>query len=196
MQLVSSLDDHTALVLNGDTIDNPRKRLAPQDTAVLDLIKDESYKRQVIWVYGNHDEGYQLDDPGQIVFVRHLAIGTDLMVIHGNDFDELMPRNQWFIRLCKRLHRLRIKLGASPVHVAEFAKNWFPLLYRILSDQVKKNAVKCAMKNGVSAIACGHTHYIEDCLCNGIRYINTGTWTEPTRCYIMLTDGEITVIRV
>ena len=28
-----------------------------------------------------------------------------------------------------------------------------------------------------------------------IRYINTGTWTEPTCCYILLVDGKITMFK-
>ena len=114
---------------------------------------------------------------------------------HGDDFDDVMPRNRLFMRFCKRLHRLRIRLGAPPVHVAEFAKSWFPLFYRVLRKQVKLNAVRCAAENGVGAITCGHTHYMEDGHHDGVRYINTGSWTEPRRCYVHLTEREIRVIK-
>jgi predicted phosphodiesterase len=36
------------------------------------------------------------------------------------------------------------------------------------------NAVNCAMENGYEAVACGHTHYPEDIVFNGIRYITQG----------------------
>ena len=192
--LVQSLGTDTALVLNGDTLDDPNRPLAATDQEVLDFIRDQSHKRTVIWLYGNHDEGCRIEDPGRIRFQRLLRVQDRLLVVHGDDFDQIMPRNQWFLRNVKRIHNLRVKLGASPVHVAEFAKRRFSFLYRILTEEVKNNAVKCAIENNVSAITCGHTHYVEDSLCEGIRYINTGSWTEIPLCYILLTQEKIEFI--
>ncbi len=55
------------------------------------------------------------------------------------------------------------------------------------------NAVKCAKENSYEAITCGHTHYGEDVFINGIRYINTGTWTETPIFYLLVTDEEMTL---
>ena len=195
LDLVESLCTDTTLVLNGDTLDDPAKQLSSQDQDVVDFIRDQSYKRSVIWLHGNHDDGYQLKESNRIKFQRHLQIGDRLFVVHGDDFDQIMSRNQWFLRNVKRLHHLRIKLGAPPVHVAEFAKKWFPLLYRVLTEKVRKNAIKCAIDNGVTAITCGHTHYVEDSLCDGVRYINTGAWTELPLCYVLVTDQKIELIK-
>ena len=195
LDLVEPLSADTTLVLNGDILDNPNKQLSAQDRHVVDFIRDQSYKRTVIWLHGNHDDGYRMTEPGRIKYQRHLLIGDRLLVVHGDDFDEIMPRNQWFIRNFKRLHKLRVKLGASPVHVAEFAKKWFPFLYRILTAEVRNNAVKCAIENDVAAITCGHTHYVEDSLCEGVRYINTGAWTELPLCHILVTEDKIELIK-
>jgi UDP-2,3-diacylglucosamine pyrophosphatase LpxH len=194
INLVEPLSVDTTLVLNGDVLDNPNKELSPQDQDIVSFIRDQSHKRGVIWLHGNHDEGYQLKEPGRITFERNLQIGDRLLVVHGDDFDQIMPRNQWFLRNIKRLHNLRVKLGAPPVHVAEFAKKWFPFFYRILTEEVRSNAVKCAIENGVTAITCGHTHYVEDSLCEGVRYINTGAWTELPLCYILVTEQKIELI--
>ena len=193
IDLVERLSIDTTLILNGDTIDDPGK-MSPQDHDMVSFIRDQSYKRRVIWVDGNHDEGYRPEKPGRITFKRHLQIGDRLLVVHGDDFDQIMPRNQWFLRNVKRLHNLRVKLGASPVHVADFAKKWFPFFYRVLTEEVKNNAVKCAIENGVTAITCGHTHYVEDSLCEGVRYINTGSWTELPLSYILVTEEKIELI--
>ena len=195
LDLVEPLSADTTLVLNGDTLDNPNAQLSAQDQHVVDFIRDQSYKRTVIWLHGNHDDGYRMADPGRIKYQRHLLIGDRLLVVHGDDFDEIMPRNQWFIRNFKRLHKLRVRLGASPVHVAEFAKKWFPFLYRILTEEVRNNAVKCAIENDVATITCGHTHYVEDSLCEGVRYINTGAWTELPLCHILVTEDKIELIK-
>jgi UDP-2,3-diacylglucosamine pyrophosphatase LpxH len=193
IDLVEPLSVDTTLILNGDTLDDPSK-MSPQDQDMVSFLRDQSYERGVIWVHGNHDEGYRPKEPGRITFKRHLQIGDRLLVVHGDDFDQIMPRNQWFLRNVKRLHNLRVKLGAPPVHVAEFAKKWFPFFYRVFTEEVKNNAVKCAIENGVTAITCGHTHYVEDSLCEGVRYINTGSWTELPLSYILVTEEKIELI--
>ena len=195
LDFIESLSDDTTLILNGDTLDDSNSQLSDEDQHVVDFIRDQSYKREVFWLHGNHDEGHRMEDPGRIKYQSHLQIGRRLLVVHGDDFDSIMPRSEWFIRNFRRLHNLRVWLGASPVHVAEFAKKWFPFLYRILTTEVRNNAVKCAIENGVAAITCGHTHYVEDSLCEGVRYINTGAWTELPLCHILVTADSIELIR-
>ena len=196
VRLVESLDAQTALVLNGDTLDNPRQQLESEDEAVLGFLREQSSQRRVIWVFGNHDETYRMPNPGRIEFRRHLELGNRLMVIHGDDFDSVMPRSLWFIRLFKMAHQIRLHLGASPVHVAELAKRWAPFLYRVLTEEVKKNAVNCALERGFEAITCGHTHYPEDSSCEGVRYINTGSWTEEPLYYLSVDADETRLVEV
>jgi UDP-2,3-diacylglucosamine pyrophosphatase LpxH len=191
-----SLEPDTPLILNGDVIDDPRRELEGEAAQVLDLLCSESYVRKVFWVRGNHDDGIQLGNPGEIRFCRHLEIGKRLLIVHGDDFDDIMPKSLWFIRMLKILHKLRIRLGAHPVHIAEFAKKWLPFLYRILTEEVKNNAVNCALENGFSAITCGHTHYAEDAFCEGVRYLNTGTWTEEPSYCLKLTEETLDLIQV
>ena len=100
----------------------------------------QSFQRHVIWIYGNHDEGFQWTDSGEIEFRRSLALGTRLMVVHGDDFDTVMPNNRWFLRLFKFCHLVRLRMGANPVHVAELAKRWAP---RSLSGADGTGEEKC-----------------------------------------------------
>ena len=53
------------------------------------------------------------------------------------------------------------------------------------------NAVKCAIEGRFEAITCGHTHYAEDSVCEGVRYINTGAWTESPSHYVLVTPTQI-----
>lgn len=194
IHLVNSLGEEIVLILNGDIIDNPYQRLKPEDDAVLNFLREQSYKRRVIWIYGNHDENFRMPDPGQIEFLKSLELGTRLMIVHGDDFDLVMPRSLWFIRFFKLCHRIRLSLGAAPVHVAELAKRWTPFLYRVLTEEVKKNAVDCAVGGGFEAITCGHTHYPEDSMCEGVRYINTGSWTEEPLHYVAISANDIRLV--
>jgi predicted phosphodiesterase len=93
------------------------------------------------------------------------------------------------------MHGLRVKLGAKPVHVAEYAKKW-KSFYRVLCRNVALNAVDCAVENGFEAVTCGHTHYPEDLAIDGIRYINTGAWTELPAYYLHITPAEMVLKQV
>ena len=41
-----------------------------------------------------------------------------------------------------------------------------------------------------NAVTCGHTHHPEDTQESGIRYINTGTWTDQTPCPYLWISGD------
>ncbi len=186
---LKNLPPNFALILNGDIIDSPTKKLNSAEREVLHRLVQESEKRSVVWVLGNHDDTLHLQDAGQILFVKDYSIDKRLFITHGHNFDNVMPHNRWFIILFKWLHSLRIKLGAKPVHVAYYAKKW-PLLYRFLRRNVVRNAVEHARENDYESVACGHVHYPEDMIVNGIHYLNTGAWTEsPTYCIYLNSEG-------
>ena len=191
LKFLSCLPDNVPLILNGDTIDTPKQHLSLADNNVLDALKDEAEKRKVIWICGNHDVDYVMPDPGKIVFTTHVVLNNNIMITHGDDFENIMSRTLLFLRMFKFMHNVRIFLGANPVHVAYFAKKWLPFVYRILTEEVKKNAVLCAKENQFDMITCGHVHYTEDSLCEGVRYINTGTWTEEPLPYIEVNEDKV-----
>ena len=183
------------LILNGDIIDNPFEKLRPPQKKILDTIKQLSYNQKVVWVQGNHENGYVQQGFGRVHLRSLYNLGNKVLIAHGHDFDEIMPRNQGFIKAFKLLHDLRVKLGARPVHVANYAKRW-GILYKVLRKNVMMNAVNCAIQNGYEAVTCGHTHYPEDRVYNGIRYVNTGAWTESPTFYLYVTDDEISLKKI
>ena len=194
-QFLSQMPEHCELILNGDVIDNPYSKLTSSHRTILDNIKQLSFRQNVIWLQGNHDNGYLPDQFGKVVFKRSHSVEQRLLITHGDDFDEIMPRNQLFIKAFKFLHNLRVKFGAKPVHVAEYAKKW-KSFYRVLRKNVMTNAVKCAIENGYEAVTCGHTHFAEDVIFNGIRYINTGAWTEFPAFFLHVTKDQMDLTRM
>ena len=189
-RFLGNISEDYELILNGDIIDNPYAKLNPPHQRIMDLIGQLSYRQRVVWVRGNHDNGYIPKGFGEIHF-RHLHdIGHRLLIAHGDDFDEIMPRNQAFIKAFKLMHVLRAKLGAKPVHVAQYAKKW-EAFFKVLRRNVMMNAVSCAIENGYEAVTCGHTHYPEDRVVGGVRYINTGAWTESPKFYLLVTADEM-----
>ncbi len=194
-RFIEKLPHDYELILNGDIIDSPYAKMEASDQEALDLLKKISCRQKVVWIRGNHDNGYVPKNIGKIIFISSYSIGKRLLITHGDDFDDIMPRSRLFIKAFNLMHKLRIKMGARPVHVAEYAKKW-KAFYRILRKNVALNAVKCAAENGFEAVTCGHTHFPEDMTLDGIRYINTGAWTESPAYYLHLTANEMGLIQV
>jgi len=190
MRFLDWLPNDVDLVMNGDVVDRWHRALEGRHLEAQERLKEESLKRRVVWVHGNHDDRYELDDPVKIEFTPGYSIGKRLYVSHGFDFDNVMPYHRTFIYLFRHFHYVRVLLGAEPVHVALYAKK-FAFLYRVLRKHVAANSVEYAKENGYSAVTCGHTHQVEDVTMDGVRYINTGSWTEPPVYYLEVTDTEI-----
>ncbi|MEC8993700.1 MAG: UDP-2,3-diacylglucosamine diphosphatase [Candidatus Latescibacterota bacterium] len=187
-QFLDGLPAEACLVLNGDIIDEPDDPLPEADAQILRRLVAESKKRQVVWVYGNHDEEVAIDDAGEIQFVERWIVGERVLVMHGDEHDGLMPRHDLFKRLFKKLHRFRIRLGFADVHVADYAKKW-GFLYRVLTKHVATRALRTATTEGYDVITCGHTHAPIDMTVEGHRYLNTGCWTE-TPAFVVIVHEE------
>jgi len=194
-RFLKRIPEDCELILNGDIVDNPYAKLNPSHKRILDLLKQLSFRQTVIWLRGNHDNGFFLNQFGKVHFKRLHGIEHRLLITHGDDFDEIMPRNQAFMKTFKLLHNLRVKMGANPVHVAEYAKKW-EIFYKVLRKNVMMNAVKCAMENKFEAVTCGHTHFAEDLVFNGIRYINTGAWTEFPAFFLHVTSDQMILKKI
>ncbi len=170
------------LILNGDVIDDPTEQLPPAHAAVLRELAAAAAQRPVVWVRGNHDDGERHPGNSGMQFVDHWLIPGQVLVMHGDFLDDVMPRHEAFKWVFRRLHALRLLLGARRVHVAEYAKRW-RLLYDVLDRHVARNAARRARELGCPTIVCGHTHAVTDRLIEGVRYVNTGAWTEKPLCY-------------
>jgi UDP-2,3-diacylglucosamine pyrophosphatase LpxH len=190
-----NVPEECELVLNGDVIDDPAQKLGYAHERVLKFIDQVSRRQRVVWVRGNHDNGYVPNGFKHIHFKTRYSMDKKLLISHGYDFDGIMPRSRMFTQSFEFIHDLMIKCGSKPVHVANFAKK-FGFLYKVLRDNVMKNAVDCALENGYEAVVCGHTHFPEDRIFRGIRYMNTGAWTELPAFYLRMTDGEMTLKKV
>ncbi len=188
VRFLDGLPPGVSLVLNGDTIDEPGDPLQADHEAVIHRLVAESRQRPVIWVHGNHDESFVLDDSGQVQFARNWAVADVLLVLHGDQLDGIMPKHGLFKTVFKKFHRLRVRLGFPDVHVANYAKRW-DFLYRVLNEHVARRAIDAARREGFLAVTCGHTHAPMDWEHDGHRYLNTGAWTEEPNHYVSVTEG-------
>lgn len=187
---IESLPEECDLILNGDIIDSSYPNLPRENLQILELIRQESFSRKTVWIRGNHDDCSLLQDRGRIHFKRIHTVDNRLLVTHGNELDKIKARIQQLLRPFKLIQFSLVKLGLKPINVAQFAGKFEPF-YNLYRKKLRLDAVKFAKKKAFGAITCGHTHYPEDRTVQGVRYINTGAWTEYPPYYLVVNDREI-----
>ena len=193
-RFLESLPEGYQLVLNGDIIDSSYPNLPLHNLRILEFIRRQSYCRKVVWIRGNHDNCSAIRGRGQIVFARSYTISDRLIITHGNELDKAKPLIHLLIRPFKTIQFMRIRAGLKPVNVVRLAKRVEPF-YRLYRWKLMRDAVRFAKKNGFEAITCGHAHHPEDRVFRGVRYINTGAWTEYPPYYLMVNEREMRLQR-
>jgi UDP-2,3-diacylglucosamine pyrophosphatase LpxH len=190
LRFIDTLKPGTTLVFNGDTIDTPRKELDAADVEVLDRIRKLAEKVSIVWVPGNHDPRHQPLQVDGITYIDTYHVDKRIVVMHGHQFDKGSLHRQLFIEAFRMFYRLSTRFSGEHVHEAEFAKSW-KFLYNYLRRKVRTRAVNYAREHGYSAVACGHVHYAEDSDSSGVRYLNTGAWTESATFCVCISDDSI-----
>lgn len=194
LAILDTLSAGDRLVLNGDVATHFAREatLPPEHAAVLDRLRAMSQEREVIWLRGNNDRHFQLRDPGKIVFAHDYAVDNLLYVSHGDRFDHLMPAFRCVLIPLRVVYEFFTRVVGTRTHVASFAKR-FPALYTILNGHVARNATAHARMHGFQAVTCGHTHHPEDRELAGVRYFNTGCWTENAANMLVVEGRQVTL---
>jgi UDP-2,3-diacylglucosamine pyrophosphatase LpxH len=187
---IEKLPEECDLILNGDIIDSSYPNLPRENLKILELIRQESFSRKTVWIRGNHDDCSLLQDRGRIHFKRIHTVDKRLLITHGNELDKTKERMQQLLRPFKLIQFILIKSGFRPVNIARLATRFEPF-YKLYRKKLMLDAVKFAKEKGFGAITCGHTHYPEDLKVQGVRYINTGAWTQYPHHYLVVNDREI-----
>ena len=197
LAFLDALPPGATLVLNGDTVCHftHEHRLPDDQKAVLARLRAESEQRPIIWIHGNNDLHFKLTDPRGIEVRDHWTIDQRLYIAHGHSFDLMMPALRPVLLILRLGHDALNALSPKGRHVAQAAKR-FGFFYRVLCRHVANRATRYAAAHGYAAVTCGHTHYTEDALINGVRYLNTNAWTEPDPHYVKVTPASITLERV
>jgi len=189
---LKALPEGWDLILNGDVVDKHGKSLTLSDQRILELIRQESFYRKVVWVRGNHDSHFLLEEPGKIYFKGIHRLGNQLLIAHGDVFDRLWGRNRVAVDTVRFMGNIWLGLGGQDVNLAQIVKR-FKIFYKYYCKHLMQKAVRYARQNGSAAVTCGHTHNAEDRVFDGIRYINTGCWTEWPPYYLLINGQEMTL---
>ena len=190
---IAELPTDGDLVLNGDVVHAGRADFRNDHLELLEVLKDMAKDRHIVWVAGNHDPECTLSDPGNIEFKPFHKIGDNLIVAHGHKFEHRTFFTGICFALFRHLYRFHLRMGGPTMHVAKYARK-FPVLFKVFREGISSSAVRFAKQHGCRNVTCGHTHYAEELAADGVRYLNTGSWTEePFHC--IFADDETIELR-
>jgi len=102
---LNNIPQDTEFILNGDIIEHPYAKLEKSDQRILARIEQMSFRQKVVWVRGNHDNGYIPQNFGNIQIKQHHTLQKRLFITHGDFFDVVMPQSRAFIKTFKMMSR-------------------------------------------------------------------------------------------
>jgi UDP-2,3-diacylglucosamine pyrophosphatase LpxH len=191
--LIWAFDHCRTLVINGDIFDDLNfKRLSKRHFACLKVIRRNSDRDdvRVVWVRGNHD--------GPAEIVSHI-VGVEihdeyvfdngrirLLILHGDQFDTIVTGHPWLTNLASGAFSVIQKL--MPHRAARWIRRVAKKFQRN-SQLIEHRASEYARGRGFRFVTCGHTHLSLTAEHDGVRYFNTGTWTEAPPCPYLVVDG-------
>ncbi len=209
--------DANTYYLVGDIVDGWRLKRSwywPQahNDVVQKLLRKARKGQKIIYVPGNHDEfARQYYDMafGDIEIqnnpIHITADGKKLLVLHGDQYDNVVLCAKWLAHLGDFAYEMVLRLN-RPLNVV---RGWFGWSHWSLSAYLKlkvKNAVSyisCfeevvandAKSKGVDGVVCGHIHHAEIRQINGLTYCNDGDWVESCTALVEHLDGRLEIIR-
>ena len=165
----------------------------------------------VIYVPGNHDDPMRDYDGlvfGNITVQREViharANGERILVLHGDEFDQVVQCSPWLAKLGSKLYEWLIQLN----HVVNWGRRRLGFPYWSLASFLKhkvKNAVqyignyeaavaRAAKQREVEGVVCGHIHRAEISRVDGLLYMNCGDWVESCTALVETGAGEIELV--
>lgn len=205
------------LYLVGDIIDvwSLRKQFywpSSHNEVVRRVLRMARNGTRVTYIPGNHDEIFRdhvgLDVGGVGIrrdSTHQTADGRRLLVLHGDEFDQVVQFSPWLAKLGAHAYEYLIRLNAW----VNRCRRWFGAPHWSLAKYLKhrvKNAVQyigeferavatAARQRGVDGLVCGHIHHAEITVIDGITYCNDGDWVETCSALVEHPDGRLEILR-
>jgi UDP-2,3-diacylglucosamine pyrophosphatase LpxH len=205
--------DHLFLV--GDFIDGwclSRKWHWPKvyDAVIRRLLALAKNGTQIVYTPGNHDDflrNFQFDQTVVRIedeFIHRCADGRQLLVLHGDQFDNVERSNRWLSKIGSVAYEILLFFdrGINGV-LGKFTSIRFPIS-RLLKQSVKRivqwisgfesKVAERAKSRGCDGAVCGHIHVAKQIDLQGIHYINLGDWIENCTAMVEYTDGRLELL--
>lgn len=215
LDFLKSIECET-LYLVGDIVDGWQLRKgwywpAAHNDVVRCVLKMAKRGARVIYVPGNHDEmlrdfvGLHFGDVELLPEDIHVtADGRRLLVLHGDQFDNVVLYARWLAFLGDSAYTLLLKSNGA----VNWVRRRLGLPYWSLAAHMKKrvkNAVsfisryeevvaKAAAERHVDGVVCGHIHSAEIRSFGDITYYNDGDWVESCTALVEHGDGAMEIV--
>jgi UDP-2,3-diacylglucosamine pyrophosphatase LpxH len=192
--LIWAVEHCRELVINGDIFDDLNfKRLTKRHFACLKVIRRNSDREdlRVVWVRGNHD--------GPADIISHI-VGVDildeyvydngqvqLLILHGDQFDTFTTAYPLLTEVaCGVFYYIQKYMPHRAARwIRRISKRW-----QRNSPLIESRAIEYAQGRGFRFVTCGHTHLALESEHDGVRYINSGTWTDYPPCPFVVVQGS------
>lgn len=208
--------DAEFVYLVGDIVDGWRLKRSwywprSHNDVVQKLLRKARKGSHIIYVPGNHDEFlrhyYDLSF-GDIEIknnpIHTTADGRRLLIIHGDQYDNVMMCSRWLaylgdnayemlLRLNQPINKIRRLLGLSHWSLSAFLKLKVKNAVNFISCFEEVVASDAKDKN-VDGVVCGHIHHAEIRDINGLTYYNDGDWVESCTALVEHMDGKMEII--
>ena len=184
-----------------------------QNTVVQKILRRARNGESVTFIPGNHDEalreyvGIRFGDVRlEHQCVHTTADGLRLLLLHGDEFDQVTLHHRWLAMLGDRGYNLlvslnvwlawiRRKLGiAGYWSLAGYAKRKIKTAVSFIGD-FEKSVVRTVREQGLDGVICGHIHVAALKSIDGILYINCGDWVDSCTGVVEHHDGRLELIQ-
>lgn len=204
------------LYLVGDIVDGwalRRNWYWPQthNDVIQKLLRKARKGTQVVYIPGNHDEFarhfLQLQLGGIEIErqkIHRTADGRRFLVLHGDEFDGLVSRAKWLMKLGSQTYDFLLYLnrwlrpvldrfGRSNWSLSQFLKMKSKQAVQFIAD-FERTVSREAELHGVDGVVCGHIHKPEIRLLDRIVYANSGDWVESCTFLVEHHDGRLELL--
>jgi len=218
-RLLDFLREHEAehLFLVGDIIDFWAMSRAihwtpEQNTVVQKVLRRARHGEHVMLIPGNHDEAlreYIGTSFGDIQLVHELihvtADGKQYLLIHGDEFDQVMRHHRWVAVLGDIAYNLLVRINAwlswmrrtlrIPGYwsLAGYAKRRVKRAVNFIYD-FEDSVIHAVRSRGLDGVICGHIHSAAVREVDGVSYINCGDWVDSCTAIVEHQDGRMELI--
>jgi len=166
----------------------------------------------VVFVPGNHDEA--LRDYCETAFgdirvereyVHETADGRRLLLIHGDEFDQVTRHHRWvavlgdvayngLVRINAWLSWSRRQLGISGYwSLAGYAKRRVKTALQFIFD-FEVSLIRHVRERGLDGVICGHIHWAALREVDGLVYANCGDWVDSCTAIVEHEDGRLEMV--
>ena len=164
----------------------------------------EVHDTQVIYLRGNHDDFLDNLVPlslGNVSVLQDYILESGehrFFVTHGDVFDSVTSKMEWLaklgdvsytalLRFNSIYNKFRSRQGKPYFSLSQAIKHKVKQAVSFISG-FERMLADLARSKRCDGVICGHIHYPEDRMIDGIRYLNSGDWVESMSA--LLEDGQ------